>query len=60
MLRNVDKFERGHERGTKLMKGLETIVYEKRWRELDFFSIEKRGLKTVNKYAKVCYKENSD
>nr|XP_048713273.1 uncharacterized protein LOC125639701 [Caretta caretta]XP_048713274.1 uncharacterized protein LOC125639701 [Caretta caretta] len=62
--KDVDKLERVQRRVTKMIKGLENMSSEGRWKKLGLFSLVKRRLRgdmrTVFKYVKGCYKEEGE
>ncbi|GAB0182054.1 hypothetical protein GRJ2_000670700 [Grus japonensis] len=62
--KDVNRLRRVQRRATKMIKGLGSLPYEERLRELDLFSLGKRRLRrdlvTVFWYLKGDYKENRD
>ncbi|KAK4816989.1 LOW QUALITY PROTEIN: hypothetical protein QYF61_025909 [Mycteria americana] len=62
--KDVDRLERVQRRTTKMIKGLGSLPYGERLRELSFFSLEKRRLRedlmTMFQYLKGGYKEDGD
>lgn len=44
---DIEKLERVHWRATKMIRRLENLAYEERLKDMDLFSLEKKGSRWI-------------